>query len=62
MARQDVEDDIGRMDAAGDGFGAGRLDGGKAVGQHRGKDLDHLAIAVVRAFQPVPHALQIDRQ
>ena len=50
MARQDVEDDIGRINTIGDGFGAGRLDSSKAVAQRRGKDLDHLAPSIVRAL------------
>jgi hypothetical protein len=30
VENSNVEDDIGRVDAAGEGFGAGRLDGGQA--------------------------------
>jgi hypothetical protein len=62
MTRQDVEDDVGRVDAMANGFGAGRLDRAETVGQHRGKDLDHLAIAAVRGLQPASHALQVGRQ
>src|SRR5277367_7036780 len=50
------------MDAAGERLGAGRLDRGEAVGQRRRQDFHHLAVAVVRAFQPAPHALQTGRQ
>jgi hypothetical protein len=50
VPRQDIEDDVGRMDAAGERFGTGRLDSGQAVGQHRRQHLDHLPVAVVRAF------------
>jgi len=32
---QDIEHDIGGMDAAGEGFGTGRLDGRQTVAQHR---------------------------
>jgi hypothetical protein len=46
------------IDAAGERFGAGGLDRRQAVGQHRREDLDHLAIAVIRALQPAVHALQ----
>jgi hypothetical protein len=56
--RQNVEDDIGGMDAVGERFGAGRLHRGKAVSQHRRQDLDHLPIAVVRALQLAPNTLQ----
>ena len=50
------------MDPVSEGFGAGRLHSGEAVGQHRGEDLDHLALAVVGALQHALHALQAGRQ
>jgi hypothetical protein len=50
------------MDPAGERFGAGRLDCGEAVGQHRREDLDHLTVAVVGALQHVPNAFQAGRQ
>ncbi len=46
LASQDVENDIGGMDAVGERLGAGGFDGGQAVGQHRVEDIDHLPIAV----------------
>jgi len=60
--RQDVEDDIGGMDAVGERFGAGRLHGSQTIGEHGGKHLHHLAIAVVRALQLAPNTLQAGRQ
>ena len=62
MTRQDVEDDIGRMDATGEGFAAGGFDSSQAVAQYRRQDLDHLTVAVIRALQPAPHTLQIGGQ
>src|SRR5437879_10118514 len=50
------------MDAVGEGFGAGRLDSRRAVGQHRRQHLDHLAVAIIRALQLTPYALQAGRQ
>jgi hypothetical protein len=50
------------MDAVGQGFGAGRLDSRQAVGQHRRQHLDHLAVAIIRALQLTPQALQAGRQ
>ena len=62
MARQYVEDDIGRMHAVGEGLGAGCLDSSQTVAQYRRQDPDHLAIAVIRALQAAPHTLQIGGQ
>ena len=50
------------MDAVGEGLGAGRLDSGQAVAQHRRQHLDHLAVAIIRALQLTPHTLQAGRQ
>jgi hypothetical protein len=50
------------MDAVGQGFGAGRLDSRQAIGQHRRQHLDHLAVAIIRAVQLTPQALQAGRQ
>jgi hypothetical protein len=40
LPSQDVEHDIGGMDAVGDRLGTGRLDGGQTVGQNRVKDVN----------------------
>ena len=45
LPSQDVENDIGGMDALGDRLGTGRLDGRQTVGQNRVEDVDHLPIA-----------------
>src|SRR5258708_31628120 len=50
------------MDAGGEGFSTRRLDGSEAIGQHRRQNLDHLTVAVVRALQLAPGALQAGRQ
>jgi hypothetical protein len=42
------------LNPAGERFGAGRLDSHQPVGQHRRQDLDHLAVAVIRAPQLAP--------
>ncbi len=39
---QDVENDVGGMDALLQGLGAGGFDRRQAVAQHRGQDIDHL--------------------
>jgi len=41
LAGQDVEDDVGGVDALRDRFGAGRFDRRQPVGEHRGEDVDH---------------------
>src|SRR6202035_715672 len=40
LASQDVEHDIGRMNAVGDRLGTGRLDGRQTVGQNRVEDVE----------------------
>ena len=49
LASQNVEDDVGGMNAVGDCLGAGSFDCGQAVGQNGVEDVDHLSIAVVDA-------------
>ena len=44
---QNVEDNVGGMDAVADGLGASCLDGLQSIGEHRGQDVDHLSIAVI---------------
>jgi hypothetical protein len=51
LAGEDVENDIGGMDAVGDRFGTSCLDRRQPVGEHRGEDVDHLPIAVVDAWR-----------
>lgn len=46
-ARQDVQDDVGRVDALSEGLGAGGIDRRKPFGQNRGEDVDHLAVSVI---------------
>jgi hypothetical protein len=62
LAGEDVEDDIGGVDAVGDRLGAGGLDRGQSVREDRGEDVDHLPIAVVGAGEPAPHAFHRSRQ
>src|ERR1700688_2735698 len=54
---EDVEDDVGGVDALGDRLGASGLDRRQPVGEHRGEDVDHLPIAVVDTGELAPHAL-----
>src|SRR5271154_4279882 len=49
LASEDVEDDVGGVDTLGDRLRAGCLDRRQPVAEHRGKDVDHLPIAVVDA-------------
>ena len=46
LASEDVEDDVGGVDAVSDRLGAGDFDRRQPVGEHRGEDVDHLPIAV----------------
>jgi hypothetical protein len=48
-ARQNVEDDVGAMDALGQGFGASGFDGGQSIAEHGGENFDHLPVAGVAA-------------
>lgn len=47
LASQDVEHDIGGMDAMTEGFGTGGFHRRQTVGQHGIEDVDHLSIAIV---------------
>ena len=62
LAGEDVENDIGGMDAVGNCLGAGCFDSRKAVGQNRVEDIDHLPIAVIGAGKLPPHTLDRSRQ
>ena len=62
MARQDVENDPGGMDAVRQGFGAGRLYSFQPVGEDRAEDLDHLSVAAWLALQLALYTLQRRRQ
>jgi hypothetical protein len=55
LSGQDVEDHVGRMNAVGERLGAGGLDGGQIVGEHRSEDVDHLPIAVLDAGELASH-------
>jgi hypothetical protein len=59
---QDVENDIGGMDAVSDRLGAGRLDSREPVGQNGVEDVDHLPIAVVGAGELAPDPLDRGRK
>jgi hypothetical protein len=61
-AREDVEDHVSRMDALGERLMAGGLDRRQPVAQHRGEDLDHLAIAIVRTGELAPDPVERRRQ
>ena len=50
------------MDALAQRLGAGRLDRGQPVAQHRGEDVDHLPVAIVGAGELAAHPLQAGRQ
>ena len=61
LAGENVEDDVGGVDAVGECLGAGGLDRWQPVGEHCGEDVDHLPIAVVGAGELAPHALHRGR-
>src|ERR1700688_439147 len=62
LAGQDIENDIGGMDAVGDRLGTGRLDRGQTVSQNRVEDVDHLPIAVVGTGELAPYTFNRGRQ
>src|SRR5271169_6766879 len=62
LPSQDVENDIGGMDAVGDRLGTGRLDGRQTVGENRVEDVDHLPIAVVGAGELASYTFYRSRQ
>src|ERR1700730_14981051 len=57
LAGQDVEHDIGGMNAVSDRLGASRLDGEQTVSQNRVENVDHLPIAIVGAGELAPYTL-----
>jgi hypothetical protein len=56
---QNVENDIGGIDALAEGFGAGDLDGVQPVGQNGAEDVDHLAVAVRHPAELALHAARL---
>ena len=50
------------MDALSHRLRAGGFDRWQSIGQHRGKDGDHLPITIVRTGEPPPHPLERGRQ
>jgi len=62
LPRENIEDDIGGMDALGQGLSAGGSDGGQAVAEHSGENLHHLPAAIVTAGKLAPYALKVGRQ
>jgi hypothetical protein len=59
---ENVDDDIGGMDALGQGLSTGGFDGGQAIAEHGSKNLDHLPVAIVAASELTPEPLQIGRE
>src|SRR6516164_5567422 len=62
LPSQDVEHDIGGMDAVAKRFNTSRFHSRQPIGQYRVEDVDHLAIAILSAGQLAPHALHRSRQ
>jgi len=62
LTHNNLEDDVGRMDAVLERLGAGGLDRRQAVGEHGGENGHHLAIAIVGAGKLAAHALEPLRQ
>src|SRR6202451_4624139 len=58
LPSENVEDDVGGVDALGDRLGASGLDRRQPVGEHRGEDVDHLPIAVFDTGQLASLAFQ----
>lgn len=55
---QDVDDDIGGMNAVCQGLGAGRIDREQSIRQHGGEDLHHLPVAIIAAAQFAPDPIK----
>ena len=62
LTGQDIENDIGGMDAVTERFGTSRFHRGQTVSQHRVEDVDHLPIAIVGAGKLAPDPLDRGRQ
>src|SRR5271170_2244758 len=62
LAGQDIENDIGGMDAVGNCLCAGRLDGRQTVSQNRVENVDHLPIAIVGTGELAPYPFYRSRQ
>ena len=62
LTGQDIENDIGGMDAVTERLGTGRFHRGQTVSQHRVEDVDHLPIAIVGAGKLAPDPLARGRQ
>ena len=62
LAGENVEDDVGGVDAVGDRFDTGGLDRGQPIGEYRSKDIDHLPVAVIDAGELAPYPLHGGRQ
>jgi hypothetical protein len=59
---QDVEHDIGGMNAVSDRLGAGCFDSRQAVGQNCVEDVDHLTIAIVGNGELAPYTFDRSRK
>jgi len=62
LAGQDVEHDIGGMNAVSDRLGAGCFDGRQAVGQNALRMSDHLTIAIVGTGELAPYTFDRSRK
>ncbi len=62
MPSQNVEHDIGGMDAVTERFGTGGFHSRESIDEYRVEDVDHLPIAVLGAGQLAPHTLYRGRQ
>lgn len=61
-AGQDVQDDVGGVDAGIERFPAGGLDGGQTIGQDSRENGNHLAVTIVGSGQLAPDPRQTCRQ
>jgi hypothetical protein len=62
LPSQDVEHDIGGMNAVTERFSTGGFPQPGVRGQHCAEDIDHLSIAVIGAGKLAPHTLHRGRQ
>jgi hypothetical protein len=62
LAREDVDDHVGRMDALRHRLSAGGFHRGQSIGEHGGQDGDHLAIAIIGFGELASNPLERRRQ
>jgi hypothetical protein len=61
VASEDIEDHVGGVDALAQSRAAGVLNRRQSIAQHRGKNLDHLPVAISSAGEFAADAIEPSR-